>query len=222
MTITVTSLAARNGGEEILVTVRLSDGEHEELRRFALTTAQYAELKPQKGEITEAQFDALEEAAEIGSAIRKGSGILAFGANSKRTLVQKLRRRGFDEEHATAAAEYLAEHKCLDESSDARREAELCLKKLWGRRRILEHLCARGYGRRALADVAELLDGVDFGEQCRRLTEKRFPGKPDTPKERQKRFAALTRYGYTPDEIRASGALDGLDEDADIPDDFGD
>lgn len=119
MTITVTSLAARNGGEEILVTVRLSDGEHEELRRFVLTTAQYAEMKPQKGEITEAQFDALEEAAEIGSAIRKGSGILAFGANSKRTLVQKLRRRGFDAERATAAAEYLAEHKCLDESADA-------------------------------------------------------------------------------------------------------
>lgn len=222
MTITVTSLAARSGGEEILVTVRLSDGMHEELRRFALTTAQYAELKPQKGEITEAQFDALEEAAEIGSAIRKGSGILAFGANSKRTLVQKLRRRGFDEQHATAAAEYLAEHKCLDESADAGREAELCLKKLWGRRRILEHLRTRGYGRRALADVAEMLDEVDFRKQCRWLAEKRFPEKPETPAERQKRFAALSRYGYTPDEIRASGALDGLDGDVDIPDDFGD
>lgn len=58
--------------------------------------------------------------------------------------------------------------------------------------------------------MAELLDGVDFGEQCRRLTEKRFPEKPETPAERQKRFAALTRYGYTPDEIRASGRPTGL------------
>lgn len=215
MQISIRQIRAQNAGEEIVLAVYLSDGEHEERRELILTTGQYAELKPAKGEISEAFFERLESAAQLTAAIKRGSYILGYGSNSRRTLVQKLKRRGFTADQSEAAAEYLESHHCINEAADAAREAENCLRKLWGRRRIIEHLRSRGYDAESLNSLEDVFDKVNFAANCRTLVCKRYGIVPNDRKQLQKLYAALMRYGYSMSEIRAACAC----EETDFPED---
>lgn len=206
MQITVKALRAKHGGAEVAVTVTISDGTHAETRELLLTAEQYAECKPKKGSISEEKFERLETAAQFGAAVRKGSTILGYGANSKQMLIRKLRSRGFDAEQSVAAAEYLANSNCLNEAEDAVREAEICIRKLWGRRRIIDHLRSRGYGKDVLASLEPLFEQTDFEGNCRRLIEKRYRTFPTDRDGMRKLYAALFRYGYSSDEIRSACA----------------
>ena len=114
----------------------------------------------------------------------------------------KLRSKGFSPDTAAEAAAYLVALGYINERKDAEREAERCVAKLWGRRRIAAALYEKGYSEGAVRGAMELLDRVDFDEQCSALIRKKFGGVPDEPRERQKLFAALVRYGYSPSEIK--------------------
>ena len=83
-------------------------------------------------------------------------------------------------------------------------EAERCLKKLWGARRILAQLSAKGYSDAALAEVRDFLSDVDFAPSLRTLIEKKYPNALSADRhEREKAVAALIRYGYPISLIRA-------------------
>lgn len=204
MKITVRSLHAQGDGAEVLLRITLESGEHREERRLLLTTEQYCELKPCRGEISEEFFERLEEAAELCAALRSGENLLSFGANSVQLLAQKLMRRGFTRDVASAAAERLARMGLINETEDLRREVEKCLRKLWGAKRIGSHLWSRGFGSEAMTTLSALLEEVDFSANCAALIRRHYVGIPTDPDERRRMIASLSRYGYTLTEIRSA------------------
>ena len=90
----------------------------------------------------------------------------------------------------------------LKENHDAAREAQRCLDKGWGKRRIEAYLRQRGYPGETVQDALQVLDEVDFDELCCRITRKYSPQPPTDTKGRQKVVAYLLRYGYDMTDIR--------------------
>ena len=200
--ISIRSLIAQHEGAEVCVCVLLEAGEHREERRLTLTTEQYCELKPSCGEIDEETFEILEEASHLCSAIRCGENLLSYGANSVYTLTQKLVQRGFLREIARQAAQKLETMGLIDEEKDLCREFEKCLQKLLGSKRIYAHLWSRGFGNDAMNKVPDLLEKVDFAENCANLIRKHYTEVPTDRIERRRLVASLGRYGYALTEIR--------------------
>lgn len=199
----IVSLAARKGGELVVITVRVSEnGEEKELQRFAVTTAQYAELKLKRGPISQRKLNEIERVADVGRAIQKAYEILSYTINSRRMMIQKLRRRGFTKEQAEIAVRELESQNFLNEVEDAKMEAEACLHKLWGRRRIVAHIRSRGYNKTAQQEVEKLLNEVDFEDQCQKLIMMRYGMVPVEKEERQRMYIALSRFGYSLEVIR--------------------
>lgn len=185
------------------MSVLLCAGACTETRTLILTTACYCELKPQKGPISEKEYDALEAASRHCMAVRCGERLLAYGANTSRMLVRKIMRHGFIREEAEEAVKTIAEMGLLNEEEDLSREVEKCLHKLWGEGRIRNQLLAKGFDGETIRDcLPALLEEVDFADQCRRLIRKQYGGLPDTGEEERRMVSGLYRYGYRMDEIR--------------------
>ncbi len=209
MTITLRSLRAQQDGAEILLSVVLESGGNRESVQLPITAGQYYALKPQKGPLTEEQYEALEEASRLCRAIRAGEYILSFGANTARTLAAKLMRKGYSRQVANAAAEALSNMGLINEAADVKREVDRCLAKLWGKQRIMAHLWSKGYTEEALAALPGLLEEVDFTANCATMIVKHYGQMPTDPDDRRRMVASLARYGYTMSEIRAAeGMLD--------------
>ena len=184
----------------------ISDGERTQKRVLSFPEGRYFELKLKKGEISPELFDLIEKEAKECAAYRRGVGILAYGANSRRTLERKLRQKGFDGELARSAAQKLDADGYINESEDAVRLAESCVRKLWGERRILAHLREKGYTGEALEAAKEALAEIDFTANCRRFIEKKYGSFPKDKKEAEKAVAALMRYGYTLSQIKSAAS----------------
>lgn len=202
MRMTVHAVRAQNGGAEVAVGVTVECGEHRERKSFLLSAEQYARLRPEKGTLTEEQYDRLEEASTEYAAVRCGEHLLSYGANSVQMLTRKLVRHGFAKETARAAAQLLSEKGLLDESADVRREVERCVRKLWGRKRIAAHLWNRGYSAERLAELDALYEEIDFCAQCERLIVKHFGAVPADCEAQRRMVGFLSRYGYSLGEIR--------------------
>ena len=214
----ILSMTAHGGGAEILLRVELSEDVYDvvgvsadlsrqpsrEIRELVLMTEHYALLRPAKGVIGEDEFRALEDAAHLGEAVRAGMRILAFGANTKRTLADKLCKRGVSRDVAEAAAEQLSVRGYISEREDAVREAERNVRKMRGRNRIRAILRAKGYDDAAVAAAERYMDDVDFAELCARLIERRYLSQLDDAALRRKLAGMLMRNGYTMSEIRAA------------------
>ena len=204
LTISVLRLTSQNAGSEVSVRVVLENGEHREQKSLLLTMEQYCEIKPQKGVISEETYERLEEASEFCRALRCGENLLSYGPNSVQMLTRKIMQRGFTREHACAAAEKLCEMGLIDEQSDALREVEKCLKKLWGAKRINAHLWSRGFAAETLSELPGLLSEVDFVSNCAKMINKHYGGIPEDADELRRMTAGLSRYGYSIGEIRAA------------------
>ena len=202
MTVTITSISALNGGAEVSVSVRLSEGENFEKRQLLLLSRQYAELRPEKGEIDIESFERLLAESEVCAAVKRGMNILGYGACSEKNMTLKLRSKGFSRETAQRAAEYLCELGYINEREDARREAERCVKKYWGRKRIAAALYEKGYSEGAVSRALEALDEYDFSKICAELIKRKFKSVPEDRDEQRKLFASLLRYGYSSSEIK--------------------
>ena len=141
---------------------------------------------------------------EIEKAKQKGLLLLGYGALSAKATKVKLMQKGFSEEAAESAIEYLIEKKYIDEKRDAVRLSESLIKKKYGRRRILSAISAKGYGEDALASVEEFLESVDFVELCRDLIKIKFKQMPKDRAEMQKAIAKLVALGYNVSEIKSA------------------
>ena len=201
--ISIASIRAQNDGAEMAVTAVIENGTARDVRKFVILTEQYCSLKPVKGPITEEQFEALESAARLCGALKSGQSSLAYGSASVLHLTRKIMRRGYTKEEAAAAAERLRDAGLINEDDDLAREVEKCLRKLWGANRIRTHLWAKGFAKETLETLPSLLAEVDFPANCAALIRKHYGKIPTDQKERQKLYAALVRYGYSPEEIRA-------------------
>lgn len=202
LTIALTRLRAQNDGAEMRLTVVLEACGQAETRELTISTAQYAELQPRKGSLTQEQYEELEKASRHCLAVKCGQNILGFAPNTQRQLAGKIMRRGYTREEAAEAAEYLRERGMIDEKKQLRQETEKCLRKLWGARRIKEYLYTRGFGEESIAETDGIFAGVDFAGNCVELIRKHFGAPPEDEKEKQKMIASLSRYGYSLGEIK--------------------
>ena len=141
---------------------------------------------------------------ELEKAKQKGLLILGYGAYSASAVKSKLRARGFSEEIAEAAVEYLIEKKYIDEKRDATRLCESLVKKKYGKRRILSAISAKGYGEEALFAAEEFLETVDFVELCREAIKVKLRQIPEDRSEMQKAIAKLVALGYNVSEIKSA------------------
>ena len=204
MQINITDLRALDGDvQQVAVHIRiLSDEGQQESRTYYVLPHQYAALRLRVGEIDTAKADAIEAAAQLCDAIRRGLSLLSYGAQSERTLCRKLQMRGIDADVAQQAAAYLHGLGLMDESADARRIVVTCRRKRWGMRRILSHLFEKGYHESVIREIQQELEGEDLVPDCMALIRTKYRGVPEDRNERQKMTAALMRYGYSIGEIR--------------------
>lgn len=197
----ICGMRAADGGARLLIEIEQKEGDAVTRETVALLTARLSEL-PTVGEIGEEELLHLRREAQICDAI--GAGLRSLGANgcSARHLAQKLRMRGFDAETAGEAVAELAEKGYLKEEESALREAEKGITKLWGDRRILADLQAKGYTGGALKYAAARLRAEDGAARCALLMRKRRMQLSTDEAELRRTLASLIRYGYTQDEIK--------------------
>ena len=200
--ITIRALRAQHEGAEMLVQLLLENGEHQEQKSLVITTEQYCEFNLTRGPITEEVYEQIEEAAELCRALRSGESLLSYGANSVQALTRKLISKGYKREVAAEAAERLAGYGLINEDRDMQREVEKCLRKFWGAKRISAHLWTKGYAVETMQVLPQILEDVDFSQNCAQLIKKHYGEVPTDPDEHHRMIASLSRYGYLLGEIR--------------------
>ncbi len=203
--ISVTSISSRGAGEETDVTFLIENGEgNSERATFTLSSRQYLALGVSRGEADTQTFDDVSYASQVWAATKKGVVILGYGAVSPRGMKTKLISKGFDKTVAEDAARELVAMGLIKPFDDASEIARRCASKLWGKKRIISELYAKGFSSDAVnAALCSLEDEeVDFVQNCSRLIGKRYGEIPADPSGRKKMFAALCRYGYSSGEIK--------------------
>lgn len=204
MKIEIISVSAVSEGEELLLTLQLSDGNgNKERRKLLLFTNQYLELGLKKGtRLDKDTFDNLEALSKECLAIRKGTELLAYSSSSKRRLVQRLRSKGIERESAENAVARLAEIGAINEEADVLCQVDLCFKKLWGKKRIYRELLAKGYAKEHIAAALDNITKEQMTENCVLLIKKKHRTIPEDSEVRKKIVGSLVRYGYSFDEIK--------------------
>lgn len=213
MTVSVLSVSAR-GDSEIAVTIEIREGERTQRECFLLSTRMFADLRVTVGECDRETFEAVSDASELYRATKKGLSLLGYGACSEKMLRRKLVSKGISKDIAAAAVRELSAEGYIDERSDAEREAERCVDKLWGRKRISAHLYEKGYSAEAVRAAIYALEdrGTDFSQVCADRLRKSVDTLPDDPKSMQKLIASLMRYGFSGNEIKEAVTLFTEDE----------
>ncbi len=205
MIIFVTALSV-HGTDEIAVSLEISNGDHMQKERLVISSAQCADLAIKYGNIDERQYDDILFASQIHTAVKQSLSILSYGICSENALIRKLISRGNSREIAELATEELKKNGYIDQDEDAAREAERGAVKLWGKIRITASLREKGYSDDSIRYALTYLraSGVDYIENCSTLIRRKWVEIPSDPAERRKMVAAVMRYGYTSDEIRAA------------------
>ena len=181
---------AKSGGITLSVTL---EGESEP-RCLSVTEGEYISLgsPTPPSELDEETAERLLALDERHRARRAAARLLEFGDNNKRTLVRKLRTRGFSQDASCDAASYMEARGFLREEDLLERSVRASFKKLWGPRKVVAALTAKGFERTAVeACILRLLDTeFDIEEQKRLLLLKHPELDP------MKKRALLYRYGY--------------------------
>ena len=206
MTVFVTSIGAVNAGEEIRISFEIRSDSRENVQResFIISSKKYLVMGIEKGETTTDVYETVAREAEVWSAVKRGLALLNYGACSEKALRMKLSSKGFDKEIAAEAVLEISSMGIMNAERDAICEANKCISKLWGKRRIMSELFAKGYSSEAVAAAMRELElsGVDYTQNCLSLMQKRKTKISNDVREKQKIFAAMSRYGYSASEIR--------------------
>ena len=211
MTVRLKSLSARGEGR-IAVLFEIGDGEHIQRETFLLSAAKVADLALKVGECTTDCYEAVEHSAALEQAVHRGLHLLGYGSASPKALCRKLVGKGIDRDLAAEAVDEICQAGYLNEDAQALREAERCVTKLWGQRRIAAALHEKGYSRESIAKALYALEdeGMDFASLCAERIRIHMSPPPKDPAERKKWMATLCRYGFSTTEIRE--AMDHLEE----------
>ena len=203
MTVEILSVSARADGD-IAVTFEIKAGERKQRETFVISAAIFADMGLSVGLCGQELFDRVSEASEIYRAKKRGLNILGYGVCSEKGLCHKLTAKGFEKEVAERAVAELSAEGYLNADGDALREAEKCISKLWGKKRIAAQLYSKGYSDRSVKEAIYALEdgGVDFFEICTQRLHGMIDEIPTDPREKQKLVASLMRYGFSSDEIR--------------------
>lgn len=207
MTINLVSVFVFNEGREVQLEVELRQGEEFDRRTFKLPYSIFESFGISEGEITRQNMTEIMEADERYRALKKAFDIVSYGRNSRKTLEDKLRHRNFSAEISHDIAEYMKKHGYIDEDEDAVREVDLCVKKMWGSRRILMHLHQKGYDGETISKAKEYMETIDFVDVCVKLVREKYKTLPKDDAERQKVIAAIIRHGFSVSEIKAAAKI---------------
>ncbi len=203
MTVSIVSLRAHGASDEVAVLFEIRDGEACQRETLVLSASAVADLRLSKGEVSSDCFDAVLTVSRRYAARKRALYILNYGRCSELRLAQKLRAKGVDAAIAKDVAKELAEEGYLNERSDALREAERDAAKLWGERRIVADLRAKGYEAQAIRDALDSLrEELDFCALCATRIERCFGEISEDARERQKQIASLERAGFSFAQIR--------------------
>ena len=206
--IKITALVAQNGGEEVTVCIELSDGLHSQNENHTLLTTQYVDLGLKKGEIDREVYEEIIRAANISRAYKKGVSLLSYSSCSQKNLYHKLRSRGFDDDTCAEVIEMLVNKKYVNEDDTCTREIERCIKKLWGKNRIISHLHSKGFESSTIKNAFDELCEIDFVVNCKALILKNYSRQLENAENDKaaikKIVSSLERMGYTFSEIKSA------------------
>lgn len=211
ISIRITELEARRGGDEAALTVEIGAGVgRAEIRKLTVASKMLFEIGnigvgSIPYELTCEQFDSLEYSAKLWEAVKKGLDILSYGDNTKSALTLKLRKRGFDKYLSEDAAEYIAVLGYINEADMLARAVEqLANVKLYGPSRIKNELYKKGISRDVLDEyLGECLGAIDFGKNLLKLVRKKCDFDEISDRDyREKFYAAMYRLGYSPSQTR--------------------
>ncbi len=192
----------RRGDASVIISVELSNGQEHESVEFILLDELFLSLDVGVGEIDPEKLSMLDIYSEATAAFFSACSSFAYVPSSLRALYQKLIGKGFSRDASSMAIDIVRDRGFVDEMSIAHRRAELMLKKLWGRQRILRKLREEGFPDHALEYVSSFLEDVDFAERCECVIEKKFDGVPEDRQERDRMYASLSRLGYSLADIK--------------------
>ena len=203
MTVEIVSLSAM-GEDGIAVFFGIYDGEHCQKERFIVGADAVARLRLRLGACSREIYDRVSEEADKYSALKRGLQILAYGSCSEKTLIQKLKMKGVSTEIAKGVACELVRRGYMDPHADATREAQRCLSKLYGKKRIICELYKKGYSDKDVRGAVYSLEDaeVDFAEICVKRLERTVDIIPTDPVERRKLISSLYRYGFSSEDIK--------------------
>lgn len=208
--ITVTDVAAaENSRGKFLITVKLSTGQHEEVRtfpvfRYFLKNPIFDGVPPNVGDFLNAEkYEALEFAEACSGAAIKAVSFLAFGDNTAKKLGEKLRQKGFSKEAASEAVRFCVEKRYINEEDHLRRLMEqLCERKKYGLRRIRQEVYNKGFSEETVKAVfEECAAELDFDAAVTERVKKLGSDAFSTPEKKKKQVSSLLRYGFSMDEI---------------------
>lgn len=211
MEIIVTEIRASAGGAEAAVSVRICEGDSLQNLKGSILT----EMLPALGlpweftspvAIDKSQCDDLIFCIEKTAAIKKGLSLLEYAQNTVKTLKRKLIQKGYSAQASTEAVDYLLSHGFINERNDAQLFSEtLAKRKLYGRNRIKKELYAKGFDVDVIKEVMFSMDDEDFVEICAKRMDMMGGGVLLTDRnQRQKTVAALMRYGFSYEDIKAA------------------
>ena len=191
----IVSAVKRAGKDALTLTVALDAGGE---RALTVPASLYERIgSPGVGAVlSDTALSELSFEAEYLYACRSAIRILEYGDNNARTLRDKLARKGISREAAQAAVEKMVSLGYIREGEQARRLAVgYARRNLWGERKIVSALTAKGYSRadaETAVREAESEGEIDFSEERRALVKRcRARGMDD-----EKIRATLWRYGF--------------------------
>ena len=136
-------------------------------------------------------------------AIKYAVYLLGINDKSEKQLLQKLKTKGYPKPVCNAAFAVLKKNGYLCDERSCKRKCELLANgKLFGERRIITELLAKGYSYELCHRVVDEAD-IDFEENLSALFEKISGHKYLSDREQKKKiYDKLLRYGYSYDEVR--------------------
>lgn len=165
---------------------------------------QYARFDIKEGDtIDDDHFLKIREEMIFDNARRHAFAILSYGENNKRSLIQKLRQKGYSLEVCENIALYMEHRGYIDEKKQIGLLCDTYLRKKFGKLKIKSELIQKGYNREDVEEyVSKHLSDVNFAENCAYIIENKYFPLSKDPKELAKMMGALMKYGYTISDIK--------------------
>ena len=170
-----------------------------------LSNDQYERFDIDAGDvIDDKHFLKIREEMLFDNARRHAFTILSYGDNNKKTLVTKLMQRGYSRELCENVAIYMEHRGYIDEKKQMGILLETCLKKKYGKIKIVDEFIVKGFMREDATEFLKVaLKEVDFGESCAFIISQKYNPLPKEKDDVGKMMASLMRYGYSINDIKA-------------------
>lgn len=163
-----------------------------------VSNEQYERFDIEEGEvIDDNHFLQIREEMMFDNARRCAFSILACGENNKKSLTEKLQKKGFSYEISRNMSDYMAHRGYIDEMKQIGLLCDSYLKKKYGKIKIINELILKGYRREDVTEyVQRELKDVNFAENCAFIIKNKYLPLPKENNEVKNMIGALMRYGY--------------------------